>query len=84
MAPPTRQVQNRRKREAANQFAAHRLSILKMARELVHVAEACRGRGLHRSPILLPPFIWTHWVGYWALMNWRGEGMASPACGWVD
>ena len=38
-----------RKRDAADKLAAHRLSVLELARELGDVTEACRRRGLGRS-----------------------------------
>ena len=40
---------NHRKRDATNKLAAHRLSVLELARELGNVTEACRRRGLDRT-----------------------------------
>jgi transposase InsO family protein len=37
------------KRDAATKMAAHRLSVLELAKELGNVAEACRRRGLDRT-----------------------------------
>jgi len=39
----------RSKRDAATKLAAHRLSVLELAKELGNVAEACRRRGLDRT-----------------------------------
>ena len=41
-----------RKRDATNKLAAHRLSVLELARELGNVTEACRRRGLDRTRLL--------------------------------
>lgn len=38
-----------RKRDATHKLAAHRLSVLELARELGNVTEACRRRGLDRT-----------------------------------
>ena len=49
MAQDATQVTSSRKRDAGNKLAAHRLSVLELARELGKVTEACRRRGLNRT-----------------------------------
>lgn len=49
MAEAATQGRSSRKRDAAEKLAAHRLSVLELARELGNVTEACRRRGLDRT-----------------------------------
>ena len=49
MTEAATQARGGRKRDAAEKLAAHRLSVLELARELGNVTEACRRRGLDRT-----------------------------------